>query len=252
MWRYALASVPGTSHLRAGTGCQDHAQVLAIPPQGLIAVAADGAGSALHAAAGARAACAAFAQFAGLALGWIGRPGHLTDGFAQDSLHVLRTEIAAIAAEHGAPASAYACTLLGALVTEDSALFVQLGDGAIVHRGADTAWRLALPPQRGEHANETVFVTGTDALSQIQAVRIEEPIREFCLLTDGVEFLSIAQRGAVPHAAFFEHVMTGLRAEPRSGEAETHGAWLDRFLRSDAVNRRTDDDKTLVLASRLP
>ncbi len=249
MWRYAWASVPGTSHLRNGTACQDHAEVAPLP-DGLIAVAADGAGSATHATAGARAACAAFLDFSRMALGWIG-PDHLSADFARDALADLRAEIDRIAAASGAPASAYACTLLGALVTAEGALFVQLGDGAIVFRTtADGPWRVAAQSQRGEHANETLFVTRGDAAQHIQAVRIAEPVHEFALLTDGVEFLSIKQPQAEPHPAFFEHVMAGLRDAPDPGQSRVHSEWINRFLHSDAVNRRTDDDKTLILATR--
>ena len=223
---------------------------MAALPGGLIAVAADGAGSAAHAQDGARAACAAFLNFSRLAIGWLG-PDHLPDGFAQEALADLRAEIERIATAAGAPASAYACTLLGALVTDGGALFVQLGDGAIVFRTApDAAWRVAARSQRGEHANETLFVTRGDAALHIQAVRITEPVHEFALLTDGVEFLSVKQPQAEPHPAFFEHVMAGLRAVPDAGPSRTHAEWINRFLHSDAVNRRTDDDKTLILATR--
>ena len=255
-WRYAKASVPGTSHLRVGVPCQDHGEVAPVPALGaahaLIAVASDGAGSAACADEGARASCAAFLEFSRLALGWVCRAEYLTDGFGQEALADLQVNIVALAKGLNEPASAFACTLLGAIVTQDSAIFVQLGDGAIVFRVAqDGPWRLAVQMQRGEFVNETVFVTRYDAARYVQLVRVNEPIYEFALMTDGVELLAIKQPGAQPHAAFFEHVIAGLRKSSEPGEACTHGRWIQAFLESDAVNQRTDDDKTLILATRV-
>jgi hypothetical protein len=254
-WRYALASVQGTSHLKANVPCQDHAQIATIPafgpPRALIAVAADGAGSASRSDEGARSACSAFLEFSRLALDWVCAAEHLTDSFGKDALADLQADVASLARDLNEPVSSFACTLLGALVTADAALFVQLGDGAIVYRVAsDTAWCLAAPGQRGEFVNETIFVTRSDASQYLQAIRVNEPICEFALMTDGVEFLAIKQPEGIPHKAFFEHVTAGLRAIPDPGEASGHNDWIERFLESKAVNSRTDDDKTLVLATR--
>ena len=258
-WRYAKACVPGTSHLRAGMPCQDHGEVAPVPALGeahaLIAVACDGAGSATHADEGARASCAAFLEYSRLALGWVCGAEYLnlTGGFGQQALSDLRDQITALAKELNEPISAFACTLLGAIVTQDSAIFVQLGDGAIAFRTArDGPWRLAAQMQRGEFINETVFVTRRDANRYIQAVRVDEPVHEFALMTDGVELLAIKHADARPHAAFFEHVIAGLREISEPGEVCAHNIWIQAFLESDAVNQRTDDDKTLILATRVP
>ena len=255
VWRYASASVRGTSHVKTGVPCQDHAQVAPIPslgtPSALIAVASDGAGSAARSDEGARAACGAFLEFSRLALDWVCRAEHLTDSFGKDALADLQADIDALARDQREPVASFACTLLGALVTSDAALFVQLGDGAIVYRvEGDPEWHLAAQGQRGEFINETVFVTRPDASSHIQAIRVNEPVVEFALMTDGVEFLAIKQPDGIPHPAFFEHVTTGLRAVPAHGEARGYSEWIATFLASEAVNRRTDDDKTLVLATR--
>lgn len=256
-WRYAAVSVSGTSHEKAGLPCQDHIQVAPIPalgvPHSLIAVAADGAGSAARAEEGARTACTNFLEFARLALDWICQAEYLTDDFGQDVLADLQDAIATLARDQQEPVGSFACTLLGALVTPDSALFLQLGDGAIVYRTApDGPWHLAARAQRGEFANETIFVTRSNAVEYIQAVLITEPIYEFVLMTDGVEFLAVKQPEARPHAPFLDYVLSGLRNVQEAGESLAHNEWIEHFLRSGAVNQRTDDDKTLVLATRLP
>jgi len=255
MWRYASASVRGTSHLRAGIPCQDHAQVATIPalgpPQALIAVASDGAGSAARSDEGARAACSAFLEFSRLALDWVCRAEHLTDSFGSDVLADLRADIAALAKDQNEPISAFACTLLGALVTPDAALFVQIGDGAVVYRTApDARWLLAARATRGEFVNETVFITRSDASRHVQAVRVNEPICEFALMTDGVEHLAIKQPQGEPHTPFLEYMTSALREVTEPGEAHAHGSWINAFLTSEPVNERTDDDKTLIIATR--
>ncbi len=149
-WRFAAASVRGTSHAKSGTPCQDHAEVAAVPAIGtqkaLIAVASDGAGSAARSDEGARAACRAFLEFGRLGLEWLGgQPEFLQDGFEARLLEDLKRELQELAAEAGEQVQAFACTVLGALVVENSALFVQLGDGAIAYRvEGSEAWRIAV------------------------------------------------------------------------------------------------------------
>lgn len=257
-WRYAASSVIGTSHLRSGTECQDfHAATLVPASSGaevVIAAAADGAGSAKRSLNGARQACHTFFECAQLAVAQLGQAlDFLHDGFAIDTLEDVRTRIAELAHESDEPLSAYACTMLGAIVADDAAFFLQIGDGAIVYRMRDAetaAWRLALSPQRGEFANETIFVTRGDAVQRISVARIAGQVAEFALMTDGVEHLAVKLTTGEPHARFFEHVFAGLRAAPGVGTTAAHEAWLDAFLASPQVCARTDDDKTMVLCSR--
>lgn len=257
-WRHAASSVIGTSHLSNGTECQDFYGInLASAASGadvVIAAAADGAGSAKRSLNGARQACHTFFECAQLAVAQLGQAlDFLHDGFARDTLEEVRARLAELANESDEPLSAYACTMLGAIVADDAAFFLQIGDGAIVYRmrNDDTAgWRLALSPQRGEFANETIFVTRGDAAQRISVARVAGPIAEFALMTDGIEHLAVKTATGEPHARFFEHVFAGLRAAQETGIAVAHEAWLEAFLRSSQVCARTDDDKTMVLCSR--
>jgi hypothetical protein len=250
--------VIGTSHLRSGTECQDfHAVTLASELSGtevVIAAAADGAGSAKRSLNGARQACYTFFESAQLAVYQLGKSlDFLYDDFPLRTLEEVRSNISEIARGSDEPLSAYACTLLGAIVADQVAIFLQIGDGAIVYRMCDTeptAWRLALAPQRGEFANETVFVTRSDAALRISVARIAGPVAEFALMTDGIEHLAVKMSTGEPHAPFFQHVFTGLRAAQGNGNVAAHEAWLGTFLASPQVCARTDDDKTLVLCSR--
>jgi hypothetical protein len=135
-------------------------------------------------------------------------------------------------------------------VDEQAAVFFQIGDGAIVYRAKDGRYVPALWPQSGEYANCTFFLTDADATERVQAARAGS-VHEVALLTDGLQGLALqyASRGA--HGPFFAPMFARLRGvaatRPRSLAGE-----LSSFLDSAPVNARTDDDKTLVLATRLP
>lgn len=260
-WRYAAASISGTSHVKSGTPCQDYAEIAEIEArpatgsrQALIAVASDGAGSATHSDQGARAICRAFLEFGRLGLEHNGcQPEFLQDGFETAVLEDFKRELSELSTETGERIEAFACTALGAFVGDDAALFIQLGDGAIAYRIEDCeTWRIATSPQRGEFVNETIFVTRFDAAKHIRAVKIEARITEFALMTDGTEFLAVKQSTGTAHPPFFEYVFRLLRNTHEPGYSSLVADWITKFLDSEPVNRRTDDDKTLVLATREP
>ncbi len=216
----------------------------------LAAIVCDGAGSAARAAEGAQTACHHFLAF-------VQTSPAPTDGeadpalWAAELLAALQDTIAQTATASGDPAEAYACTLLVACAGERGTVFLQVGDGAIAYRAEPAGpWRLATRPRRGEFANETTFITAQHPIRHASVVRISGGVQAFALMSDGVEFLAIQQARLEPHAAFFDHVMAGMG--PGEGEDEAHSRWLAGFLASDAVNRRTDDDKTLVLVTRAP
>ncbi len=160
----------------------------------------------------------------------------------------MRAALAQAAGEQ--PLAAFACTLLAVHAAASGSRVLQVGDGAVVLREASGAWRLALPPQRGEFANETVFVTSPEAGASLRVVNLPEPPAEFALMSDGVEFLAIRQATLEPHGAFFDHVFAGMREDDGAGERPDQAAWLAAFLGSPDADARTDDDRTLVIAVR--
>ena len=74
-------------------------------------------------------------------------------------------------------------------------------------------------------------------------------MHELALFTDGLQALALHFVSREVHAPFFEPMFERLRQEP-PGDAPGLEAELRAFLDSAEVNRRTDDDKTLVLATR--
>lgn len=254
-WRYALASVPGTSHLSLGTPCQDRCDCrierTASGQSVLIAVAADGAGSAPRAEQGAQLACALFLREMSTVYACGRRLDDLSRAFFEDWLAHFREEISRRAEPEGLTPRDFAATLLGAIVEEDRAGFVQIGDGAIVtaERAGPDGYSPVFWPRRGEYANATYFATDADAPTHLAFERREAPIDELALLTDGLQGLALEYRTRGAYLPFFRPIFAPVRAEP-AGHAIKLSAALKTFLGSPRVNARTDDDKTLILASR--
>ena len=247
-WRYVAASVAGSAHLRSATPCQDHAVVVA-DCDTVAAIVCDGAGSAARAEEGARVACRSFLEFVHNSPPPVGGESDPAL-WAAETLEALREEIVRAATSSDDPVEAFACTLLAAVAGQSGTLFLQVGDGAIVYRAESAGpWRLATRPHRGEFANETTFITARHPGWYASVARIDGCVQAFALMTDGVEFLAIHQARGEPHVAFFDHVLDGM-AGVGQGEDAAHSVWLADFLDSEAVNCRTDDDKTLVLVTR--
>ena len=254
-WRTLAASVAGTSHLDAGQPCADACAVRVLRTVSggwlLAAVAADGAGSSARAADGARLACEAIVERAERRANDAALPARGLAAFGPDDVaqwvEGARGRITEAARAQGFESRDFSCTLLVALVDEEAAVFFQIGDGAIVYRRSGGAYVPALWPQSGEYANCTWFVTDDDAADHVQSAAVEG-VHELALFTDGLQALALRFGSREAHGPFFEPMFARLRGAP---EPERLDEELRSFLGSAPVNRRTDDDKTLVLATRL-
>ncbi len=242
-WRVAAASVVGAGHLAADLPCQDHHAVARVPG-GIVAVAADGAGSASRAEEGARRACASFVGMVRAAVEAGGLPD---EGEVRRWAAAFQAELVIVAA--GERPRDYACTLLAAVLLEEEALFVQHGDGAIVVREGEGAFAEVWWPEPGEYANLTTFLTDADAPERLLVARVARRYDEAALFTDGLQRLVLDLAGRAVHQPFFEQVMAPVR---REGPTDAHlSERLAAWLGSEKVNARTDDDKTLVLLRRV-
>lgn len=246
-WRWVAASVRGTGHATSDLPCQDAWQGRSIGTETVLLVAADGAGSAAHAEVGSRLVCDFVLDLLAetLALGGIGGLGH------DDAVACVRGVVTVLqgrAEADGADLRDYACTLLVAVAGPEGGLFFQIGDGVIVIRDAQSC-RPVFWPQSGEYANTTYFVTDASALDRLQFHVVSAPIWDVAVLTDGLQMLALRFSERAAHEPFFDPMFDRLRNEP-SGKAEELCRHLEAFLDSESVNARTDDDKTLLLATR--
>jgi hypothetical protein len=250
MWKLLFQSVQGTAHERNGQPCQDSCfvrlQRIGHGPV-LVLACADGAGSASHADLGARLACRGVVRLVldglrdGLPVAQVERDTVL-------SWHErLRRELQKEAERRQLELQQLACTLLLAIVGEGAAAFSQVGDGAIV-LADDDAYRTVFWPQNGEYANTTNFLTDEAFADNLAFDLRPGPVDELALFTDGLQMLALNFADRSVHRPFFLPMFRKLRsAVPGEGLARA----LRLFLRSPAVNQRSDDDKTLILATRV-
>jgi hypothetical protein len=252
-WRHAAASVLGTAHVKLGLPCQDAHRCSVQQSAGgepvLIAVVCDGAGSAARAEDGSRLASRlAHDEIAAALAGGSGVRG-ITRGWVEDWLIRFHAEIAELARAEERQSRDFACTLLAAVVGSDCAVFFQIGDGVIVVAEDEDAYRWIFWPDTGEYENVTFFATEPDACNHLQFELAERRIDEVAVLSDGLQRLALHYQSRTAHAAFFKPMLAVLR-EASEDALEPLSTQLEAYLSSPAVNERTDDDKTLVLASR--
>jgi Protein phosphatase 2C len=249
-WRSVAERSVGTSHRSTSVPCQDQAIVdMCADESGqataLVAAVADGAGSASESERGA-------SQAVSYAVAYIKR--HFTAGMSvievggivRESMLHARAEIIRAAEQEQRCVRDYSTTLLVALVSDRVAAFGQVGDGAIVF-GDSASLELAFAVEQ-EMLNVTDFLTDDAAPEIARSRAIEGPIDMLAVLSDGLSPLLIDQRLQRPHAPAFASLFGHVA---RTADASALSEDLRAFLDSSAVNDRTDDDKSLVLAVRM-
>lgn len=250
MWKIVRASVAGTSHTDVNQPCQDdcYADVIrgADGLEYFVCVVSDGAGSAKEGGKGAELACVNARSNIDATLKNMGLP-LLDKGVVEEWVKDIQRAIYETAEVNGLTVRDYACTLLGAVISPNKASFFQIGDGAIVASGGCTQG-VVFWPDSGPYANMTYFVTEEDALDHLHVNVINAHIDEIALFSDGIQRLALSFENRTPHTPFFEPMLQVLR-KARLDECETLDEQLARFLNSPQINERTDDDKTLVLAT---
>ena len=256
-WRVAYKSVIGTSHEKTGLPCQDAGSCRIVrDPAGrqvLLAIACDGAGSASRSLDGANLTVARFLQEFGETAKRSGLD-EITKEFVQEWISRLRAEIKDQAEAADQMPREFACTVLAAIVSEDRAAFFQIGDGAIVvsNRSEPDDYGWVFWPQHGEFANQTNFITQDNALEVLEFELEDRSIDEIAIFTDGIERLVLDLTEKAAHPPFFR-TLFGWLIKTETTLANTDipaSSALERYLGSKQINDRTDDDKTLILASR--
>ncbi|CAI2122050.1 Uncharacterised protein [Serratia fonticola] len=251
-WRFVSASTVGTSHEYADLPCQDScwAQVdLLDNQQPLLSMfVSDGAGSAIKGGEGAELAIEVAASFVANKVNQ-GEFG-LTDALATDIVLAIRERIFIAAESENLKARDFACTFLGILSATNGTIVFQIGDGGVVVDIGD-GLELAVIPMSGEYANMTRFVTDEDAVTILQTRLYPECALRVAAFTDGIQRLALNLANNTPHEPFFAPFFNGM-LKATSEQEDLLQPLLVKFLSSQPVNERTDDDKTLALAIWMP
>lgn len=241
-WHVVGASVAGTKHQRDGTECEDAWSVASVGDVTLCSIA-DGAGSAPRAAEGARAAVdIARDSLEELACDSLGR-------IAGRALLAAARGLESLARQHGTEVSDFNTTLTVAALRGSEIAVAQVGDCIAVLHHLSRHEVLAYPEREKRFVEETEFLGTHNAKAahiSTHDIPIEDEPVDFALSTDGLAPLLLDRWvPPIPHDPFFDSLFRAAR-EDRASKAE-----LESFLESPDVCARTDDDKTLVLATRI-
>lgn len=244
-WRWASASVIGTSHIRASGRLEDAYAVSCIDEDNLFAVVSDGAGSAEFGVYGAWLTC----RFLTVRFReWFRAESCLPDDeLVSDWIDQIRDWIAAIADRRETVPRQFAATLAALVVSREEALALHIGDSAIVGRNG-TDWDVLCWPENGEYASTTYFVTD-DPTPRLNITRLPRKHDAFALFSDGVGDLALSYRDQTAYPGFFEPMIRPVDRASGAGRLVDLSAKLADYLAGSSVCERTDDDKTLVLIS---
>lgn len=230
-WMSVAAAVRGRGHERDGRPCQDRVVSDGSIPTGI--ALADGAGSASHAEVGAL--CAADTALNVL------RTSPWDDEIGVRVVDAVQAQIRDLADRMDVKARALSSTLLAVVVRDDQFLAVHVGDGVVGVRESD-GLRVLSPPDNGEFANETYFVTGRSALDRVRVYRGSAlDVDGFVLMSDGAaaSFYDPKQNRLAPGV---EKLGRGLSTH----SPESVSSALIQALAQNA-RARTQDDCSLAL-----
>jgi hypothetical protein len=245
-----------------GTPCQDDfaCEAFSLPANGeggnnawgmvaeaIVAAIADGAGSASNSARGAEIAVRTTVSEVRRGVE-AGRTDY--EALIREAALCARDAVVAEAAEAGTDARSYASTLLAVVFTPEGGAALQIGDGVIVVNDADGAWRWVFWPQHGEYVNTTYFLTSEDAFDRLQIRALGGTVSDVALTTDGLEPLVLQYSTKTAHAPFFDAMFRPLVRVDTPTAVDRLAAALETFVASDQVASRTDDDVSLILATR--
>jgi len=249
-WKFVGISVVGTSHSKKQTPCQDAYLVQELPGGELVIAVADGAGSASLSREGAKLAVHVAVNFLNRVIP-LYKPNTPKEWkvLVSQSFEQARACVINHAVQHSRYVKDYATTLQIVVLSDQWIVSAIVGDGAAVVLDIDNSLVPVMTPQRGEYANATNFITSNSAMKSLVVKAWHKPVLGVAVLTDGLLNLSIEERNNKPVPNFFQPLFNFLANTTSRQQAAVS---LAQFLQSDQINRKTDDDKTLVLALRWP
>jgi serine/threonine protein phosphatase PrpC len=255
VWKAISRSVIGTYHQQTGLPCQDYGNYTSLThnQEIIVGAVADGAGSAKYANIGAKLAvekvlnCFREINNNSPQKKFTNQP--LKKGEIEQVFKILCQEVIKAlqdqAEQKGYQFQDLACTLLVFIATPEWLGAMQIGDGFMVVRlKDDDQYQLLFEPDKGEFANETTFITSSNALEEMQVKVLFGRQAFICAATDGLERVAIRLSDWTAFAPFFKPLEQYLE---ETENPETEAQYLMDFLKSERLNAKTTDDKTLLL-----
>ncbi|MBV6816752.1 protein phosphatase 2C domain-containing protein [Rahnella sp. PD12R] len=247
IWKWASASVVGTSHIRSGTKLQDAYAVTQINDSIVFAVVSDGAGSAQFGQYGAWITCR---YLKNRFREWLKNNQNLnlpSDEELIDWVDELRDLIFSIATRRRSMPRQFAATLAVIVISSEEVMTLHVGDSAIVGRQGNE-WDVLCWPENGEYASTTYFITDSPE-PRLNIKRQPRIYDAFALFSDGVGEFALSQNEQKAYSRFFEPMLRPVDNTIGEGRLIPLSIQLATYLNSASVCERTDDDKTLILIS---
>lgn len=253
-WKVIGRSATGTAHTARGTGCEDASAYMVTDykisgEKIFIGCVSDGAGCAKY-ASWASALTVDYTKKIAETYAAMGRDimsEEMIYQIAQD----IYTHLELAAKDKEVEIAEYSCTWLGCLLTDTRSVFFQVGDGAIVRNDGTGFFVPVWWPENGEYQNTTSFITDDPNFANLKVLVLDEPVNEVALFTDGLQMLALNTEAQNVHQPFFTGMFTHLAKADDDEKVHLLNDKLAEYLNSKIINDRTDDDKTLVLASRM-
>jgi len=253
-WKNLACAATGTKHIKDQTICQDATDTL-IVGNTLIGVVCDGAGSAKFADVGAK----LVAETTAVALSKEINNLQVVRIFGFFKLQasartvfkvfgrVLQLNIRTLerkAREMGCEPKDLATTLIAYVATPSWVGLMQIGDGFVVfRRSGEKDYELAFPPEKGEYANTTTFVTSSNVAEKMQVGIILDSVDFICASSDGLEKIAL-QWGSSVEA--FPGFFKGMEGMMRADKYELLN-WIKNETR---LMQKTTDDRSIVVGVR--
>lgn len=247
-WTWISAAYKGTSHEKTGVRLQDALTCFSSSYRKknvFFAVISDGAGSASHGGEGASLVCRKLSQSARK---YFLKHSKLPNTETIEAwVDTARDTIFFAAMRRSLTPRDFAATLVCVISYGSETIIIHIGDGCIVLRDeALNEWIAPSWPDHGEYASTTSFIT--DESLKLRVTRHCNPISAIALFSDGLERLALNFTENKPFAGFFDGIVKPLKQSQDLGKNKSLSASLRNYLNSEAINARTDDDKSLIIA----
>jgi hypothetical protein len=212
----------------------------------LCAIVCDGAGSAEHGGEGASVICRTMTE--ALRRHFTSSAALPADEDIWSWVDTARDRLSVAADKRAKARRVFASTLVMVVAMRDSVLTVHVGDGAVVGRSSAADWSTLSPPENGEYASTTYFLTD-DPAPRLRISRIPGIYTGLAVFSDGIENLVLDHKTSTPHVPFFQSMFAPLDSAISTGRSPQLSSALSTFLSGSRVCDKTDDDKTLILVS---
>jgi hypothetical protein len=242
VWRSIGAKAKGIAHAADGSPCQDAFAYASLGAELAAIAVADGAGSAPCSKTGAEIAVDRAVRYLRNVADVLRTDQSSWPIAMRGSFDAARGSIVDHARVQAMPASEFATTLQVVLLGHSTCCYARVGDGGGVGRIGGTLVPLAPAPGNG-YANETRFLTSAD--SDPEVFVLADHVSDCAVFTDGIQHLAMQLAQWKPYDPFFTPLFDFVRTSPDAALAQDS---LHELLGADRIDRRTDDDRTLVIS----